>query len=417
MCRTLKSTVLSILILHLGLEVHVASGQDPYVSSFPGNGYITWTNAVSNKLYSIEWAASLTGTWHSAWDSIMYMQGTNSLMQAPIPSFFRIHASDPASNVSPWIIRYEFDAETNSLGDRNDIPVPADYDGDGRVDVATYTPSNGLWRIIRSSDGLTNEVQWGTEDAIPAPADYDNDGVADRAVYNPVNTTWYIDRSGSGILIASFGTTSGIPVPADYNGDGFAELAIYEGTTLVTCGTPLTVTQYVAAIPQTGQSTSYGTGDDGDVEAGLEWPNPRFTVDSTGSNVLDNLTGLMWTKDALAGSATTQTWAQALSFCNDLDYGGYSDWRLPNVRELFSLTDWSRTHPALPLGHPFLNTGTLETFWTSTSHPASPASHAFTISGLNFLGFNDKTSMHYVWPVRTHTGPSQGGGGLLTRHR
>jgi len=53
---------------------------------------------------------------------------------------------------------------------------------------------------------------------------------------------------------------------------------------------------YPANIWKTGQTTSYKTGDDGDLKKGVAWPSPRFT--DHGNTVTDNLTGLMWTKNA-----------------------------------------------------------------------------------------------------------------------
>ncbi len=135
-----------------------------------------------------------------------------------------------------------------------------------------------------------------------------------------------------------------------------------------------------AAVPKTGQTTSSATGDDGDLEKGVTWPNPHFKLNvipanDDGSNggtsndgicngselcdgtVTDNLTGLMWIQNANAGSdcdgADTggKTWAIALSSaaaCNTSSYAGYTDWRLPNVNELLSLIDRSRFNPALP---------------------------------------------------------------------
>ena len=111
-------------------------------------------------------------------------------------------------------------------------------------------------------------------------------------------------------------------------------------------------------IPKTGQTVSYATGDDGDLEMGVAWPSPRFTDNGDGT-VKDELTGLVWTKNAnLTGG--TGTWQQALDYVAGMNAGthpnfGYTDWRLPNVNELKSLTDNSRYSPALPSGHPFTN--------------------------------------------------------------
>jgi len=52
-----------------------------------------------------------------------------------------------------------------------------------------------------------------------------------------------------------------------------------------------------APVPKTGQTTSYATGDDGDLEKGVAWPDPRF-MDNGNGTVTDNLTGLIWLKNA-----------------------------------------------------------------------------------------------------------------------
>ena len=52
-----------------------------------------------------------------------------------------------------------------------------------------------------------------------------------------------------------------------------------------------------ARVWQTGVTTSYYGGDDGSVQAGVAWPSPRFT-DNLDATVTDELTGLMWLKDA-----------------------------------------------------------------------------------------------------------------------
>ena len=81
-----------------------------------------------------------------------------------------------------------------------------------------------------------------------------------------------------------------------------------------------------------------GTGQDGDWQKGVAWPNPRFTDNGNGT-VTDNLTGLTWLKNA--NCYGTRVWATALTDANTLNSGECGltdgsvegDWRLPNVRE------------------------------------------------------------------------------------
>jgi len=55
--------------------------------------------------------------------------------------------------------------------------------------------------------------------------------------------------------------------------------------------------------------------------------------------VTDSKTGLMWQKEY----AILKTWQQALKYCEDLTYAGYSDWRLPNKNELSSLINYEKS--------------------------------------------------------------------------
>ncbi len=159
-----------------------------------------------------------------------------------------------------------------------------------------------------------------------------------------------------------------------------------------------------AEVAKTGQITSDQTGDDGDLKKGVAWPNPRFT-DNGNETVTDNLTGLMWSKNASpeAGGTGVKTasWTEALTYCNTLMLGTYNDWRLPNRFELESLLDMSQFNPALPSNHPFtdVNSGF---YWSSTSN-AEQTTSAWNVDLYNgsVNNYNDKFYSHYVWPVRT----------------
>lgn len=60
---------------------------------------------------------------------------------------------------------------------------------------------------------------------------------------------------------------------------------------------------------------------------------------SDGETVRDTLTGLVWTRSEVP-DATPRSWSLATSYCNNLEYGGQTDWRLANMQELFTLLDY-----------------------------------------------------------------------------
>jgi hypothetical protein len=174
------------------------------------------------------------------------------------------------------------------------------------------------------------------------------------------------------------------------------------------------VEQYYG-VPKTGATISYAEGDDGDLQKGIAWPMPRFTDNGDGT-VTDNLTKLIWLKDANCDEAMQLTWADALTFCNGLASGrcGLSDgsqagdWRLPNVRELNSLHHYGFV-PILPntagTGHwtegdPFTNVQ-LYWYWSSNSYADVPDNYAWVVNmNQGPLTASNKGNAQPVWPVR-----------------
>jgi hypothetical protein len=188
-----------------------------------------------------------------------------------------------------------------------------------------------------------------------------------------------------------------------------------------------------ALVPKTGQTECYTTttnsetpcpavgypGQDGYYQKGVAWPEPRFVTITTGV-VSDTLTGLVWLQNANCISSTYPgfdidgapgdgrvDWQSALDFVAGMTVtgsysncaAGFSDWRLPNVRELHSLIDFSQDSPALPSGHPFTGVQ-LGNYWSSTTH-ADNTSWAWAVVLYDgFVSFADKALTFYVWPVR-----------------
>ncbi len=162
-------------------------------------------------------------------------------------------------------------------------------------------------------------------------------------------------------------------------------------------------------LPKTGQTFSYAPGDDGDLQRGAAWPSPRFTDNNNGT-VTDNLTGLIWLKNA--DCFNLQTWNSALTSANSLanadcglsDGSVAGDWRLPNIRELGSLVDSTQSNPALPVEHLFADVpdtqGAQLFYWTSNTFAGNTDKAWFNYLDLNVTWMFDKTSDLYVWPVR-----------------
>lgn len=157
-------------------------------------------------------------------------------------------------------------------------------------------------------------------------------------------------------------------------------------------------------VPKTGQKTSYATGDDGDFQKGVAWPNPRFTDHGDGT-VTDNLTGLIWLKNA--NCFGTRTWSNALSDSNGLNSGecgltdgsSAGDWRLPNYNELFSLVNAEYFNPPFPPEHPFVNVQ-MNGYWAATTWAGNISNAWSVLMEDGSVIHGSKSLALYVWPVR-----------------
>jgi len=165
---------------------------------------------------------------------------------------WRVFFSDPrltdqarnttnAATVQAW--------DWNNFGDR---ATPADFDGDGATDIASFSPPTGNWSVMFSSGnfnvakaqrgmpGYGLKFQFGVIGDVPVVGDYDGDGKADAAVWRKrpgEKTFWVIRRSSkadgeeSQIRTIDFGRETDIPVPGNFSCDGKTIPALYRPNT------------------------------------------------------------------------------------------------------------------------------------------------------------------------------------------
>jgi hypothetical protein len=164
----------------------------------------------------------------------------------------------------------------------------------------------------------------------------------------------------------------------------------------------LAVRNQSKVLPKTGQTYSAIDGSDGYFQKGVTWPTPRFYTDESGA-VVDNMTSLMWFSDFIEPvlSGSTDKWGQSMTYIsNKINSGipknyGYTDWTLPNINEIESLTNYE--YESLDWLKSFI-TYQNRYLWTSTS---SSASYAYSfIPSSQKIEITDKDTFNYILPVR-----------------
>lgn len=155
-----------------------------------------------------------------------------------------------------------------------------------------------------------------------------------------------------------------------------------------------------ALVPKTGQAVSYAADDDGDLQMGVEWPSPRFTAD--GDCLVDHLTRLTWIRSS---STSSSEWAGALGeAAADATggYGGFHDWRLPNVNELRSLVHYGLAtgddQASWLKGQGFEHVLGLE-YWTSTTYAYDASGGTACSVALGPGGTTDQEKDDYAYSL------------------
>jgi len=113
-------------------------------------------------------------------------------------------------------------------------------------------------------------------------------------------------------------------------------------------------------------------------------------IDNGDQTVTDAATGLIWDQR----ETTTKTWGNALTYCETLNHGGATNWRVPNRNELETLLDYTKaTTPHL--NTTFFASGVADKYWTSTTAPHAPTT-AIVVDFANALNTFTKTTATYV---------------------
>lgn len=86
-------------------------------------------------------------------------------------------------------------------------------------------------------------------------------------------------------------------------------------------------------------------------------------VDNNDGTVTENVTQRMWQQSI---DYNRRKWEDSLQYCENLDYAGYKDWRLPNFKEMISIGDFNKFNPSIDEEY-FPNTPVKYLFWSSTA--------------------------------------------------
>ena len=193
---------------------------------------------------------------------------------------------------------------------------------------------------------------------------------------------------------------------------------------------PPAVTRSTATLMKTGQTTSYRTGDDGDLEAGRATDfltldaaplhnDGTATINTTTARFTDTLGGSTYANDIILDWSTWNgstllgwyrvinvsnvTWNTAIDNCLAVTVGAFTTgWRLPNRAEIFNICLHEGATLNLPLNYTPFNISLATVFYTSTTQAAT-TTNCFTLTNNSnvTLGVSTKTGNGRYFPVRT----------------
>jgi len=146
----------------------------------------------------------------------------------------------------------------------------------------------------------------------------------------------------------------------------------------------------VTTYPKTGSGYSNVRCVRGGSQSDL-WMSDYTVIDT--NTVLHNTTGLTWQRNPVSN----MSWQDALNYCEGSTVSGQIDWRLPNIRELQTIVDYSKNNPAIDTG--IIVAGSV-TYWSSTSYTCSASNALGVWFSSGDIGYYSKSTSYSFRCVR-----------------
>jgi hypothetical protein len=113
----------------------------------------------------------------------------------------------------------------DGVGTAGDVPVPGDYDGDGRDNLAIWRPSEGKFHI-NMPDNNHVYPSWGVAGDVPVSGDFNRDGRDDIGIWRPSEARFHLNINGA-LALYAYGAAGDVPVIGDWDGTGSDNLAVF----------------------------------------------------------------------------------------------------------------------------------------------------------------------------------------------
>lgn len=111
--------------------------------------------------------------------------------------------------------------------------------------------------------------------------------------------------------------------------------------------------------------------------------NAQVIRDDQNNVIFDTASKLMWQDDNRA-IFNYYTWENAINFCENLNFAGHEDWRLPNINEFYTVVDFTKSNPVI--NNRFKNIKSLK-YWSNTSYK-------YDLSQAWFIDFTNGSSSY-----------------------